>query len=42
LAEAEKNKYKQLAFDSLAKVSVPESRKTTLIELAELIIGRNI
>lgn len=42
LAEAEKNKYKKLAFDALNKVPVRESAKQTLVDLAELIVGRKI
>jgi geranylgeranyl diphosphate synthase type II len=42
LAEAEKNKYKKLAFDSLDKVNGSDSGKVVLKELAELIVGREI
>jgi geranylgeranyl diphosphate synthase type II len=42
LAEAEKNKYKKLAFDSLDKVNGSDSGKVVLKELAELIVGRDI
>ncbi len=41
-AEAEKNKYKKLAFDSLNKVNGSNSGKAVLKELAELIVGRDI
>ncbi len=42
LAEQEKEKFKEKAFASLAKINIPESRKLPLTQLAEIIIGRKV